>query len=79
MCIEAAALNSVGFADGLFRAEGFSRAEGQKRGLCVGKTKRGKGTKILAVADGNGLPSPLALAALPRIAFSSGGSFCTGR
>jgi hypothetical protein len=27
MCIEAAALNSVAFADGLFRAEGFSRAE----------------------------------------------------
>src|SRR5215471_9265904 len=29
---------------------------GEKRGLCVGKTKRGKGTKIMAVADGNGLP-----------------------
>lgn len=29
---------------------------GKKRGRCVGKTKRGKGTKILAVADGNGLP-----------------------
>jgi len=29
---------------------------GQKRGLCVGKTKRGKGTKIMAVADRNGLP-----------------------
>src|SRR5215471_10335300 len=28
----------------------------QKGGLCVGKTKRGKGTKILAVADRNGLP-----------------------
>ena len=28
----------------------------QKRGLCVGKTKRGKGTKSMAVADGNGLP-----------------------
>lgn len=28
----------------------------QKRGLCVGKTKRGKGTKIMAVADGHGLP-----------------------
>ena len=28
----------------------------QKRGLCVGKTKRGKGTKIMAVADRNGLP-----------------------
>lgn len=29
---------------------------GEKRGLRVGKTKRGKGTKIMAVADGNGLP-----------------------
>ena len=28
----------------------------QKRGLCVGKTKRGKGSKIMAIADGNGLP-----------------------
>jgi transposase len=29
---------------------------GQKRGPCVGKTKRGKGTKIMAIADGSGLP-----------------------
>lgn len=29
---------------------------GEKRGRCVGKTKRGKGTKIMAIADGNGLP-----------------------
>lgn len=29
---------------------------GEKRGLCVGKTKRGKGTKIMAVADRSGLP-----------------------
>ena len=29
---------------------------GQKRGPHVGKTKRGKGTKIMAVADGAGLP-----------------------
>ena len=29
---------------------------GQKRGLCVGKTKRGKGSKIMAIADRNGLP-----------------------
>ncbi len=27
-----------------------------KRGLHVGKTKRGKGTKLMAVADGTGLP-----------------------
>jgi transposase len=29
---------------------------GKKRGLAVGKTKRGKGTKILAIADACGLP-----------------------
>jgi hypothetical protein len=29
---------------------------GEKRGSKVGKTKRGKGTKIMAVADRNGLP-----------------------
>jgi len=28
----------------------------QKRGLKVGKTKRGKGTKLMAVADSTGLP-----------------------
>jgi hypothetical protein len=27
-----------------------------KKGLDVGKTKRGKGTKLVAVADGSGLP-----------------------
>jgi transposase len=31
--------------------------ERQKRGLCVGKTKRGKGTKIMAIADRSGLPA----------------------
>jgi transposase len=29
---------------------------GEKRGSAVGKTKRGKGTKIMAVTDGNGVP-----------------------
>ena len=29
---------------------------GQKRGLCVGKTKRGKGTKLMVLADGAGTP-----------------------
>jgi len=29
---------------------------GEKRGSKIGKTKRGKGTKIMAVADRNGLP-----------------------
>jgi transposase len=29
---------------------------GEKGGLCVGKTKRGKGTKIMVIADGSSLP-----------------------
>lgn len=29
---------------------------GKKRGLCVGKTKRGKGTKWMVVVDGEGVP-----------------------
>jgi transposase len=29
---------------------------GEKRGLGIGKTKRGKGTKLMAVADSAGLP-----------------------
>src|SRR5438270_593792 len=29
---------------------------GEKGGLCVGKTKRGKGTKIMAITDGSSLP-----------------------
>ena len=32
---------------------------GQKRGLLVGKTKRGKGTKIMGIADSHGLPLAL--------------------
>lgn len=31
----------------------------EKRGFGVGKTKRGKGTKLMAVADGSGLPLAL--------------------
>lgn len=33
-----------------------------KRGAAVGKTKRGKGTKVMLVTDGNGLPFGLRLA-----------------
>ena len=29
---------------------------GQKRGACVGRSPRGKGTKWMVVADGQGLP-----------------------
>lgn len=29
---------------------------GKKRGFCVGKTKKGKGTKLLVLIDGQGLP-----------------------
>ena len=32
---------------------------GEKRGRCVGKTKRGKGTKIMGIADRHGLPVAL--------------------
>nr|BDT31638.1 hypothetical protein MFMH1_13070 [Myxococcus sp. MH1] len=38
-----------GFVDAFF-------ASAKKGGPCVGKTKRGKGTKVMAVADGAGLP-----------------------
>lgn len=45
------------------RKDGFGRdfyrrqlCSGQKRGSRVGKTKRGKGTKIMAIVDGNGFP-----------------------
>src|SRR5437660_1055002 len=41
------------------RTSGFHRRQlcsGQKGGSGVGKTKRGKGTKIMAVADRHGLP-----------------------
>ena len=33
----------------------------RKRGAKVGKTKRGKGTKIMAVADSHGLPVSLCI------------------
>jgi hypothetical protein len=36
--------------------------ERQKKGRCVGKTKRGKGTKIRAIADGAGLPLAITIA-----------------
>jgi hypothetical protein len=38
---------------------GRDLCSGQKRGRCVGKTKRGKGTKIISIADGHGLPLAL--------------------
>src|SRR6202012_3134538 len=45
------------------RSQGMLRGRdicsGQKRGRCVGKTKRGKGTKIMGIADGHGLPIAL--------------------
>ena len=36
--------------------------ERQKRGPCVGPTKRGKGSKIMAVCDGNSLPVAVTVA-----------------
>src|SRR5271167_1179205 len=44
-------------SQGMFRGRDF--CSGQKRGRCVGKTKRGKGTKIMGIADGHGLPLAL--------------------
>jgi transposase len=48
------------------RRVGFERklcgrdiCSGQKRGRLVGKTKRGKGTKIMGIADSHGLPLAL--------------------
>ena len=38
---------------------GRNLCSGQKRGRLVGKTKRGKGTKIMGIADGHGLPLAL--------------------
>ena len=38
---------------------GRDLCSGQKRGLLVGKTKRGKGPKIMGMADGHGLPLAL--------------------
>jgi len=38
---------------------GRNVCSGQKRGLQIGKTKRGKGTKIMGIADGHGLPIAL--------------------
>jgi transposase len=35
---------------------------GKKRGLAVGKTKRGKGTKCMVLADGQGIPLGVCLA-----------------
>ena len=38
---------------------GRNVCSGQKRGHLVGKTKRGKGTKIMGIADSHGLPLAL--------------------
>ena len=51
-----AAGRRTGFA-GMFC--GRNLCAGQKRGRLVGKTKRGKGTKIMGIADGHGLPLAL--------------------
>lgn len=57
--------DSVGTGKGFERSRGlgslrvFDRRHlrgGKKRGLFVGPTRRGKGTKVMAIADRNGLP-----------------------
>jgi transposase len=44
-------------SQGVFCGRDF--CAGQKRGRQVGKTKRGKGTKLMGIADGHGLPLAL--------------------
>jgi transposase len=44
-----------GFVEGLLQ-------RGEKGGPCVGETKRGKGTKIMAATDGAGLPLAISVA-----------------
>jgi transposase len=44
------------------RLRGRLLQRGEKRGPCVGKTKRGKGTKIMAATDGAGLPLAISIA-----------------
>jgi hypothetical protein len=53
----AEALHDEGYLDvqEAFIDGSFARAK--KGGNCVGKTKRGKGTKIMAIADRHGLPA----------------------
>ena len=47
-----------------------------KKGACVGKTKRGKGTKLLAIADGSSLPLAVhAASASPHEVTLVGGTF----
>src|SRR5215203_3013643 len=49
----------VGSQRGLHR---WVLCERQKKGRCVGNTKRGKGTKIMAIADRAGLPIAITIA-----------------
>jgi hypothetical protein len=56
LSVVAEALHDEGYLD---LQEAFidgSFAPAKKGGLCVGKTKHGKGTKIMAIADRHGLP-----------------------
>ena len=41
---------------------------GKKGGACVGKTRKGKGTKLVVVVDGEGVPLALTVAAASRSA-----------
>lgn len=60
---DAVYIGGAGTASGRIRPAGFVRmlyrrhvCVGKKRGLKVGKTKRGKGTKLMVIADASGLP-----------------------
>lgn len=51
---EAAAAEGSLALDGMLY--GWNLRRGEKRGSKVGKTKKGKGTKLMVVADGRGIP-----------------------
>jgi transposase len=56
LCVVAEALHDEGYLDVQEAFIDGSFAPAKKGGNCVGKTKRGKGTKIMAIADRHGLP-----------------------
>src|SRR5215831_13388742 len=56
LSILAEALHDEGYLDLSEACIDGSFAPAKMGGNCVGKTKRGKGTKIMAIADSHGLP-----------------------
>ena len=65
--ILAQALHEEGYLDLQETFIDGSFAPAKQGGACVGKTKRGKGSKIMAIADRQGFPSPFTLTAPRRM------------